>query len=299
MRLKNLVALTDFSAASERSLDRAALLARAHGAKLRVVYGAEVPNLKFVDPFARLEQRCRQLERRHGIAAVAVAGSGDLLTDVLTQAGAGDLLVLDRRAHRAWPQWWRGSTIDQVIHRSPCPVLVVQKPALGLYEKVLVAVDFSERSRSLVRYASGLEVGAEIELFHAMDLRKSANAPCAETTSAVVRAYRRLVLKHTQDRALRFTDAFDARRNRVGTLNGRSCVASQTAVQQESSNADLVVVGKGCPPALFLGLTRSTAQQLVVGLRCDVLVVPHDYHAAAAAVEAAPKPSQVGPHAVA
>lgn len=302
MRLNTIVALTDFSAPSELSLDRAALLALAHGAKLRVLYGAEVPSPKFSDPFARLEQRCRQLERRHGIAAVAVAGSGDWVADVLAQACAADLLVLDHRPHRAWSQWWRGSTINQVINRSPCPVLVVQQPAVGSYEKVLVAVDFSEVSRSLVRYASGIEVGAAMELFHAMDTRKNASAQCAQTTSALVRAYQRLALEHAQDRAVRFTDAFDARRNRVGTLTGQSDVAAQTSVQQESSDADLVVVGKSRPPAMLNWLTHSMAHQLVAGLRCDVLVVPHSYHAparAGAGAAVATKPHQVGPSAVA
>ena len=166
MRLKTVVAFTDFSAQAEQCLDRAALLARAHQAELRIVYGAEVPSPKFSDPFARLEQRGRQLARRHGITAVAVGGSGDLLGDALTQARDADLLVLDRRSHRAWPSFWRGSTVEQVIRRSTCPVLVVQQPAVDAYAQLLVAVDFSEVSRSLVRYASGLEAGAAMELFH-------------------------------------------------------------------------------------------------------------------------------------
>ena len=98
MRLKTIVALTDFSAQAEQCLDRAALLARVHQAELRILYGAEVPSPKFSDPYARLEQRGRQLARRHGITAVAVSGSGDLLADALAQTRDADLLVLDRRA---------------------------------------------------------------------------------------------------------------------------------------------------------------------------------------------------------
>ena len=279
MRLKTIVTVTDFSAQAEHSLDRAALLARAHQAQLRVVYGAEVPSAKFADPFARLEQRCRQLARRHGIVTQAVSGSGDLLKDALTLARGADLLVLDRRLHRAWPQFWRGSTIDQIISRSSCPVLVVQQPPQGEYAQILVAVDFSEMSRSLVRYASGFETGAALELFHAMDTRNKARVRCAKATSSIVRAYRRLALKHAQDRLFRVTDSFDARRNRVGTLRGRKGPVGQITVQQESSHADLVVVGKSRPPLLANWLAGSMAHELVAGLDCDVLVVPHDYHA--------------------
>ena len=298
MRLKTVVAFTDFSAQAEQCLDRAALLARAHQAELRIVYGAEVPSPKFSDPFARLEQRGRQLARRHGITAVAVGGSGDLLGDALTQARDADLLVLDRRSHRAWPSFWRGSTVEQVIRRSTCPVLVVQQPAVDAYAQLLVAVDFSEVSRSLVRYASGLEAGAAMELFHAIDARNKARLRCADATASVVRAYRRLALKNASDRDFRFTDSFDARRNRVGTLMGRGDPVAQITVQKESSKADLVVVGKARPHAMVDWLLGSMARGLVAGLDCDVLVVPHDYHVGGAAGTATTQ-QPMGPRAMA
>lgn len=298
MRLKTLVAVTDFSAQAEHSLERAALLARAHQAQLRVLYGAEVPSPKFDDPFARLEQRCRQLARRHGITTVAVGGSGDLLTDALAQARDADLLVLDHRVHRVWPQFWRGSTVEQVISRSACPVLVVQQPPTGAYEQILVAVDFSEISRSLVRYASGFETGAAMELFHAIDTRNKARVRCAKATASVVRAYRRLALKHAEDRLFRVTDSFDARRNRVGTLRGRGDPVVQTTVQQESTNADLVVVGKSRVPLLVDALMGSMARGLVAGLDCDVLVVPHDYHTTTAGTATAIPPENLGQRAM-
>ena len=283
MRLKTIVALTDFSAQAEQCLDRAALLARVHQAELRILYGAEVPSPKFSDPYARLEQRGRQLARRHGITAVAVSGSGDLLADALAQTRDADLLVLDRRTHRTWHSFWCGSTIEQVIHRATCPVLVVQQPATGAYAQLLVAVDFSEVSRSLVRYASGFETGAAMELFHAMDVRNKTRLRCADAKASVVHAYRRLALKNAENRSFRFADSFDARRNRVETLMGRGDPVVQITVQKQASNADLVVVGKSRPHAVVDWLMGSMARGLVAGLDCDVLVVPHDYHTAGSA----------------
>jgi nucleotide-binding universal stress UspA family protein len=298
MRLKTIVALTDFSAQAEQCLDRAALLARAHQAELRILYGAEVPSPKFSDPFARLEQRGRQIARRHGITTAAVSGSNDLLPDVLTQAREADLLVIDRRLHRAWPQFWRGPTLEQVIQQAPCPVLVVQQPATGAYQQLLVAVDFSQVSRSLVRYASGFEVGAAMELFHALDSRSQTKLRCADAKLSVVHAYERLALNNAEGRAVRFTDSLDVRRNRVGTLTGRGDPVLQVRVQKESSKADLVVVGKARPHVLIDWLLGSMARGLVAGLDCDVLVVPHDYHAAGAAAAAPIHPPR-GPRALA
>ena len=279
MRLQTIVALTDFSVQAEQCLDRAALLASAHHAELRILYGAEVPCPKFSDPFARLEQRGRQIARRHGITTVAIGGTDDLLTDVLTQTLDADLLVLDRRSHRLWHQFWRGSLVEQVVQQARCPVLVVQQPVAGAYRQLLVAVDFSENSRSLVRYASGFEIGAAMEIFHALASGDQASVGCADAQFSMVRAYQRIASKNGQGRRVRFSDSLDARRNRVGVLTGRTAPIGQITVQKESSQADLVVVGKSRPNPVVDWLLGSLARGLVAGLNCDVLVVPHDYPA--------------------
>ena len=87
MRLKTIVALTDFSAQAEHSLERAALMARAHEAQLRILYGAEVPHPKFDDPFARLEQRGRQIARRYGIPVKTLLARNNLDAKAVLKPG--------------------------------------------------------------------------------------------------------------------------------------------------------------------------------------------------------------------
>ena len=142
MRLQTIVALTDFSTAAEHALDRAALLAAEHKARLHLLFGAEQPDPKFVDPQARLEQRARQLARRHDLPVKALAYRGAGVVDEVLRAAVGaDLLVLDKRAHQGVEQLWRGGTLSQILRRSPCPVLVVQRAAREAYAHVLLAVD--------------------------------------------------------------------------------------------------------------------------------------------------------------
>lgn len=271
MRLQTILALTDFSAQAEHGLERAAMLAATHNARLRILYGAETPSPKFVDPFARLEQRARQLARRHGVQVVAVNGVGDPVEDTLTQAADADLLVLDRRMHRALHQFWVGSTVQQLMRRSPCPVLVVQQAPGGPYERVLVAVDYTATSKPLVRYAGALAVGSSMALFHAIDSRS------AEVSQAAMQAYRQEVLPHVHNRMSRLKDSFDTRRNRVGTLTGQGDVARQMVVQQESMSADLVVVGQRRRAALMDLVAGSMARRLLGHAGCDVLVCPQDF----------------------
>ena len=141
MHLQTIVAFTDYSASAEHALDRAALVAASHGARLRIVYSTHTPDPRFVDPYARLEQRARQLARRHGVTVVAQdLGSGDVVEDALAAAAGADLLVLDRRMPQGWRALLRGSVLRRILRSSPCPVLVVQRAPQGSYQRKLVAV---------------------------------------------------------------------------------------------------------------------------------------------------------------
>lgn len=278
MRMQSILTLTDFSSQAEHGLDRAAALAAAHGAQLRILYACETPPLQLSDPVARLEQRARQLARRHGVVVSTIAGTGRLLEDCLTEAARADLLVAHGRMYRAGSVLpWR-QLLGHLLRRSPCPVLVVQRPWLGAYARVLVSVDFCAASRPLVRYAGDLEAGAALELFHAIDTHDEARLRSAEASIAAVQAYRREVQQYAQQQLYRLSDVFDARRNRVGTLIGRGDAVRHLTVQQERMGADLVVLGQERRSWLMEMVRGSVPRKLLAGgLRSDLLVVPHDY----------------------
>lgn len=282
MRIQNILALTDFSIQAEHGLDRAAALAAAHGARLRILYACETPPLQLSDPMARLEQRARQLARRHGVPVTTIAGTGRLLDDCLAEAARADLLVAHGRMHRTGPVLPWQPLLFRLLLRSPCPVLVVQQPPRGPYAQVLVAVDFSAASRPLVRYADDFEACAALELFHAIDTHDEARLRSAEASAAAVQAYRREMLQHAQEQLYRLSDVFHARRNRVGTLIGRGDLARHLTVQQERIGADLVVIGQE-RRSVFMGIVRGSVPRklLAGGMASDLLVVPHDHLAAA------------------
>lgn len=276
MLIHSILALTDFSTPAEHALDRAALLAVRHRAKLRILYADEVTSLMFSDPFARLQQRARQLARRHGIAAEALAHSGGMVDAIVQHATRADLLVLDPRRHRAKPTFWRGTTLDQLMRRCPCPVLIVKKAPSRPYRRVLVAVDFTPESRKLVRYASGFEGESAVELFHAFDtpgVRSDAGSTDA------MKAYRQAFLQDAQERLIRFSDSLDTRRNRASLTGGRAEPAHHIAVHQAFIGSDLVIVGKRRSSTLVDFVFGSVARRVVSLAGCDVLVIGHDHRA--------------------
>lgn len=126
MSIKAILALTDFSTAAEHGLERAALIAARHQAKLRLIYGADVPNPGLMDSFACLQQCGRQLARRHAITVEAVDHTGDMLNEVVKHAGRANLLVLVPRRHRVLQTFWRGKTLDQLMRRCQCSVRIVK-----------------------------------------------------------------------------------------------------------------------------------------------------------------------------
>ena len=275
MHLQTIVAITDFSVAAEHALDRACLIAASHQARLRILYSAETHDPKFNDPFARLEQRARQLARRHGVSVQSLPlGTGDVVRDALAAAAGADLLVMDPRTQASLWGLLRGAVVARILRASPCPVLVVQGAPQGAYQRKLVAVDFSEATAALVRYAGGLEREAQVQLYHAIDLRGEAQLRSAEASAQAVQAYREKLLANAAQRMLPLASADDARRNRVATVIGAGDPARQLAVQHEASGADLIAVGHTRRPALVEWLVGSVAVRLVGAVACDVLAVP-------------------------
>ena len=287
MNIQSIFAITDFSTQAEQGLERAALLAHAHQATLSVMYATETPNPKFSDPFARLEQRARQLARRHTIRVKTVARTGRMVDDILKQCQRSNLLVLDQRGHRSLWQFWQGSTLDQILRHSACPILVVKKPVMRPYHRLLVAVDQTETSKDLVQHASGFALDAELELFHALYDLDEAWPSSHVMTSEAVNAYRERAHRNARDRLFRFTDSSHARRNRVNAVVGRGEPARLTVVQQEATKADLIVVGKERSSTLIDLLLGSVANRIAQWANSDVLVVPNGYQAPSSAAAAA------------
>lgn len=278
MNIHSILAVTDFSTQAEHGLDRAAMLAVAHQAKLQVMYLAESSHPGLSDPVARLAQRARQLARRHGIAVTAVSRNSDSLDDVVAQSNSADLIVVDQRRERAFNSLWKGSVVEQLMRRCPCPVLVVKQPPLQRHRHMLIAIDFTVQSHQLVRYAWDFEGESELELFHASDAFDDSNRG-SPVMAPRVTTYLKEVHRYAEGRSFTLTDANDTRRNRVNSLNGNDDPARQAIVRQETSNSDLIVVSMKRRSAFADFLFGSVAQRLAQWAPSDVLVVPHDYRA--------------------
>ena len=270
MHLRTLVVWTDFSPAGDTALARAAQLAAAHQAHLRVLASLPAHDARFADPQARLEQRARQLARRHQICTSAVLlSTRDVGLAMLHASAEADLLVVPTQALGAppsagWRTWLGLESHAPWLQRVPCPVLLVQTEADSAYAHVLVGLDASASAPAkprALRWASGLQASAKVELFRS----QPGSQPCATTQA----------WQDTLRQRLHLSDPFQARRNRVDCKTGTRDLVRQLAVQQERSGADLLVLGQmpRHPLLRWLGTPR-WAQRLLRQVPCDVLAVP-------------------------
>lgn len=280
-----ILAVTDFSNQGAHALERAALLGAEHGAVLTLAYLGYPGEAPPADAANRLGQHALQLSRLHSIKVRAAGRLAHSVEELLPQVSAADLVVWGAARVRSLRSFFLGQPVDELLRIAQRPVLLARRRAEHPYRKLLVAVDFSKVSPSLVDVSCAISKTAKIELFHAINTINERKLRMAEASDRDIKVYREQCLRHAQDRMVRLTDSYDARRNRVRSSIGRGDPSLQALAQQQLSGSDLIVVGKH-PASAFSDLMFESVSARIVSFsagddaRSDVLVVPHDWQPA-------------------
>lgn len=189
--LQPIVVGLDFSAGSEAALLRAADLAERLHARLHIVHAAPTMRVEhgdalFDETVQSVERRAREFtenalggaEAFNVIGPEVVVRRGEAAPDAIVryakEVGAG-LVVLGTHGHRGVRRFLMGSVAEEVVRRSPCPVLTVPNAAArtapGPSAPVLVPVDFSETNREAVSAAQliAAQFEAPVELVHVVE----------------------------------------------------------------------------------------------------------------------------------
>lgn len=173
--IKTILAATDLSARGDRSLARAALIARQHGAKLHALHVVDdqlsdaIQAQVKADARADLDKAVAALagDEPLDVAADVVAGRG--YNEILARADrcGADLIVMGTHRNETFRNPFVGTGLERVIRYGAQPVLVVPKRVDGAYRKVVVGVDFSAFSRVAIRGALALAPAAQVHAVHA------------------------------------------------------------------------------------------------------------------------------------
>nr|WP_255772031.1 MULTISPECIES: universal stress protein [Halorhodospira] len=191
--VRKILYATDLSERTEAAAQRSLDLARLHGAELRALHVIEADleeetlRLLFREQGGGAQQATRELERaseaRMNEQLSAIAGGGaDPAWSVGCRWGRGaaeiaaearewgaDLVTIGAHGRRVVRDLFLGATAERLAHERAGPILVVKRPPQGGYQRVLVAVDGSGRSRHAVEAAARLAPDAALQLLGVHD----------------------------------------------------------------------------------------------------------------------------------
>jgi len=146
LEIRKILVAIDFSEWSSRSVNYASLMARRFGADLDLVHvimpaTLSSPGIPLITPSllgldesyevkgrADLEHQADEL-RAHGLKVRPFLVVGDPLEEILRAArdGQADLLVMGTHGRTGLTHLLLGSVAENLLRRSPCPVLCVRK----------------------------------------------------------------------------------------------------------------------------------------------------------------------------
>lgn len=171
-RPNKVLVATDFSARSDRALDRAVQLSAQWNARLLVVHAArrEIGGWS-ADTLGSIRERIQR--ELHGDAdgadvLVEEGEPSEVITAVAVREGC-DLVVLGD-ASDAPGRHLLGNTVETLVRKSPTSVLVVKRRPRAAYRRVLVGTDLTPESRHGLEAAAALFPLAEFTLLHALDI---------------------------------------------------------------------------------------------------------------------------------
>ncbi|OGA44799.1 MAG: hypothetical protein A3F74_06095 [Betaproteobacteria bacterium RIFCSPLOWO2_12_FULL_62_58] len=292
IRLKKILAATDFSPRAGIAIERAARIARDWSAELSLLHVMgrlpleAIRRILIEHPLA-VEQRLvdaarNDLERlaagihaRHGISAAFHVGIGATPDEVAAYAQSTecDLVVIGAHGENFVQELLLGTTAQKIVREGRGPFLIVKREPLGDYSRILVPVDFSPTSQHALETALRFFPAAEIRLLHVYEVPFESKMRYSGVSEDA--------FLHYQDLARREAEAgmADFLRNLPETsraLSGsvRHGYAPAVILQcAQDFDVDLIAMGGQGRSELSYMLLGSVAMHVIYEFGGDVLVV--------------------------
>lgn len=282
---------TDLSARCDRALERAVLMATEWNAPLTILHVFEsavesaLPGIAHAVPSWRRPPDAADLARQrirralHAEVGAAVENATVLVEDgepaaVIERVAAQHLCgIIVTGISRETPFARRpvsiGRTVEQLLRRSPVPVLIVKDRARSPYQHIVAAVDFSDVSGHALQAALRLFPLQPLHLLHAFE------APYANMTTdpAAYQIGYGATLTGDLDAFLGSIYLAPQDRRRLVPLIEHGQPTQLIQQYTRDRGADLIVLGTHGRGAVGEALIGSTAKRILESLPCDALVV--------------------------
>ena len=294
-RQPEIVAATDLSASSMQAVERGFLLAKGLGGSLTVVHALGLDDLGMIQQFLsedtdrlskvitsetrhQLQALLAPMEAKHGIQAVIQIQTGQPTQSIpaFVSHQQSQLLVLGAHGKGFFQRLLLGSTASNLLKKSSVPVLAVKKPATGVYQNIMIAVDFSDSNPKMIRVARQLFPSAHFHFLHVYDLPFEGKLRLAGVNDEDIHQYRDSASRGAmiQLHNMALEAGLDKWESSGMVINGDPTL--EIIRHEQKLNIDLIVMGKRglhLTEELLLG---SVTKRVLAESAGDVLVVVPD-----------------------
>lgn len=273
----------DLTERSRNAFARAAELARAPGASLKLLHVTSdalpgqlaVAHETYAGEVLRDLALKAQTEGAAGVESILTRGREYETIIGEARKTRSDVIVLGTHRPSSLMQDMLGTTVERVLRLGGVPVLLVRRKPEGPYASILVAVDFSPASRRALKCALRWFPGARISAVTAYgSARRSLLGDDAAEREAAAEA-RRLALKGFLDEiAEALGPGPAAALAKVVPVVERGWAEDVILRAAEAAKPDLIVVGTHARGGLQHAVLGSVAEWVLTEAPCDVLAVP-------------------------
>ena len=290
---QTIIVATDFSGNAQRAVERAAHLAQSWGAALTLIHVFndsawsslkavyDLTRWSSVNPAetarARLAALGEQIAKDFAVKVVAevlIGRASEQIGHLAASRQAG-LLVVGEHGENWLRDAVLGGTALKVLKATQIPVLLVRRPAVAPYQRIIIATDFSGAATRATRLTLELFPDARHHLIHAYAVPFEARMRMGGAQEEDIRRYR----DQASLEAMRNLEAFavDCDYQAAGEFSKLALYGYPASVlfeQAQGMEADLIAIGKhggGAVEELLLG---SVTQNIVYHAGCDVLLTP-------------------------
>jgi nucleotide-binding universal stress UspA family protein len=270
--LRQVLAVSDLSAAATNSVWRAALVAREHGASLRILH---VAASRSGAPPAQpaLEALGRELHERLKIVVLAQQVAGSFRRELLAALREADLVVVRTSQSQPVRDWMRGTHPERWLHACRVPVLVVKRPTTARYRRILVDAHDAASAPASIAVAAAMARGPYREVLRALEADQDL-AQAWRRTGDQPRGDRHHAAQRLRGLVRDLMEQGDA--SRIGDAPAIVFDGTAAALLAEGRRifADLMVLARHAYRQPPLGLRRANTREILARAAADVLVLP-------------------------
>ena len=284
---------TDFSDSALLALEHGIFLTKKFDGELVLLHVAELPTITIHDFPSDLFELAREggmdrmgelLEKQEvalpPVKRVVLAGTpSEPAADVIVEyakTNEVDFIVMGTHGRRGMRRLLLGSVTEEVVRRSPCPVLTTRthKDAWSLprADRILVPVDFGSSTRQIIGVASRMaeHYGAAITLAHVVNLEYY---PYYGFGSDAYPQIKKSMIEASEEKLIELATELQGAGLDVSwkTIKGHPAAALRQLA--EEADIDLIVIGSHGRSGFDRAMVGSVSEKVLRSAHCPVMIV--------------------------